>query len=74
MWRRPLAVLTLTAALVLSGGCVRRVSVIVPPGEPVQLARPTKAKVWVIDSETGQLIETTTTPPAGHWVLPDPGE
>ena len=47
---------------------------IVPPGDPVQLAEPVKAKVNVYD-KNGKLIPGgKATIPEGYWVMPDDGE
>jgi hypothetical protein len=65
---------TLLVASVWMSGCVRtRVrTVLVPPGEPVQLRAPTTAKVWVLDKD-GTRVPGEVTLPEGWWCLPDPG-
>lgn len=63
----------LIVGIVWLTGCGRPV-VIVPAGEPVQLAEETEARVWVVDSE-GKLVKSRKkkTIPQGWWALPDPG-
>lgn len=64
----------LLAAAALSSGCEHRV-VLVPTGEPVQLAEPVKARIYV-RTQDGQRIrsDNRVTIPEGYWALPDPGE
>lgn len=59
---------------VLLNGCVRQNVILVPPGEPVQLAEPVKVRVYV--SAGGQRIKSSNTVevPVGWWALPDPEE
>jgi len=51
-------------------GCQTRV-ILVPDGQPVQLAEPVKAKVFAFDS-TGKLVPSSNKVvlPAGWYVLP----
>lgn len=57
--------LTLTSA-----GCATRV-ILVPNGDPVRLAEPVKARVWVPDA-SGNVIQSQNrvTIPAGWYALP----
>jgi hypothetical protein len=57
--------LTLTSA-----GCATRV-ILVPNGDPVRLAEPVRAKVWVPDA-SGNVIQSQNrvTIPAGWYALP----
>ena len=74
---RKMAGATLLVALALSVGCVRQRTrtVLVPPGEPVQLAAPTKAFIY-FETKDGKRIrsEHTVTLPEGWWCLPDPDD
>ncbi len=67
-------VATLPSALAFSSGCVRQRTVLVPPGEPVQLAEPVEAYIYVTVDEVRVRSPTRVTLPEGWWVLPDPGE
>lgn len=58
-------------ALGLLPACGTRV-VIVRKGDPVQLAAPVKAKVWVYD-KNGERIPSKATIPEGWYALPDDG-
>lgn len=71
-WKMALAVLS-CAMLCLSGCALWRGErvVLVPPGEPVRLAAPTTAEVWVADKD-GKEIKGTVTLPEGWWCLPLP--
>lgn len=64
--------LFVSAFLIASGGCATRV-ILVPEGEPVRLAEPMKARVWVLDSK-GEVVKSQNriTIPAGWYALPDP--
>ena len=67
-----LIVIALVATVSL-GGCVSTKTILIPPGEPVQLVEPVEAYVFVdID---GQRVrsDNRVTLPAGWWCLPDPG-
>jgi len=64
----------LLAASACSSGCVRREAVIVPQGDPVQLAKDVKATVWVETEPDGVRVQMRATIPAGWWALPDPGD
>jgi hypothetical protein len=45
----------------------------VPDGEPVRLAEPVKARVWVIDQKGQSVKSQNRVPiPAGWYALPDP--
>lgn len=58
------------AFLTMSAGCATRV-LLVPQGEPVRLAEPVKARVFVPDA-SGKVIESQNrvTIPAGWYALP----
>ena len=68
--------LTATLALLLAfgSGCelIKTRTILVPPGEPVQLAEPVDAYIYV--KVDGQLEKSAhrVTLPEGWWVLPDP--
>lgn len=69
--RRPTFVTSFAIALTLmSAGCASRV-ILVPSGEPVRLAEPVKARVWVLDS-TGKSVKSQNRVliPAGWYALP----
>lgn len=54
----------------MSSGCATRV-ILVPEGEPVRIAEPVKARVWVTD-QSGQIVKSQNrvTIPAGWYALP----
>lgn len=58
------------ALLTMSSGCASQV-ILVPHGEPVRLAEPAKARVWVLDS-TGKQVRSQNRVeiPAGWYALP----
>lgn len=69
--RRTSFVMSLMIALTLTScGCATRV-ILVPNGDPVRLAEPVRAKVWVPDS-SGQIVQSQNrvTIPAGWYALP----
>lgn len=54
----------------MNSGCSTRV-VLVPSGEPVRLAEPVRAKVWVIDASGNQIKSANrVTLPEGWYALP----
>jgi hypothetical protein len=57
-------------SMLQSMGCATKV-IIVPEGQPVQLAEPVKAKVYAFDA-TGKLVPSSNRVvlPAGWYVLP----
>ena len=57
----------LLAALCLTG-CGTR-TILVPPGDPVQIREPVKARVWVFDAR-GERAPGEVTLPAGWYALP----
>jgi hypothetical protein len=63
--------LFVSVCLIASSGCATRV-ILVPDGEPVRLAEPVKARVWVMDSK-GQSVKSVNkvTIPTGWYALPD---
>ena len=64
---------TLVAASAWPGGCVRtRRTVLIPPGEPVQLAEPVDAHVYIDVDGKRVRSENRLTLPEGWWCLPDP--
>ena len=72
--RLKLLALTLLGLAVCVNGCANTRIIIVPAGEPVQLAEDVKVRVFV--EVDGKLIQTDEPVriPAGWWCLPDPGE
>jgi len=65
----------LTASLLLCGlaltqGCGTR-TVLVRPGDPVQLREPITAKVWVFGKD-GTRVDSEATLPAGWYVIDGP--
>ena len=64
---------TLLAASACGGGCVHtRRTVLIPPGEPVQLAEPVDARVYIDVDGRRVRSENRLTLPEGWWCLPDP--
>jgi len=61
----------LLAASAWPGGCVRTRTVLVPPGEPVQLAEPVRAHVYTEVNGKRIRSENRVTLPEGWWCLPD---
>ena len=57
-------------SMLQSMGCATKV-ILVPEGQPVQLAEPVKAKVYAFDS-TGKLVPSSNRVviPAGWYALP----
>jgi hypothetical protein len=47
--------------------------VLVPPGDPVQIREPVKARVWVFDAQ-GQRAASEVELPAGWYALPRAGK
>ena len=69
--RRTSFVTSFVIALTLTNaGCATRV-ILVPNGDPVRLAEPVRAKVWVPDA-SGQIVQSQNrvTIPAGWYALP----
>ena len=58
------------ALMLTSCGCATRV-ILVPNGDPVRLAEPVRAKVWVPDA-SGNVVQSQNrvTIPAGWYALP----
>ncbi|MGD0093244.1 MAG: hypothetical protein ABSE73_25295 [Planctomycetota bacterium] len=68
-----IASLILLLLSVCTSGCGTRV-VYLQPGEPVRLAEPVQAKVWVPDKSGVQVkSDNAVEVPEGWYVLPDPG-
>ena len=64
----------LLVASVFLTGCVQQRAILIPPGEPVQLAEPVKAHIFV--EVDGKIVrsDNRVTIPAGWFALPDPGD
>ena len=58
------------AVLPIFLGCQMTKVVLVPSGDPVMLAEPTKASVYGFDSNKKLVGPSTVTLPAGWYVLP----
>ena len=58
------------AVLLTSLGCQMTKVVLVPSGDPVMLAKPTKASVYGFDSNKKLVGPSTVVLPAGWYVLP----
>ena len=58
------------AVLPIFLGCQQTKVVLVPSGDPVMLARPTKASVYGFDKDKKLVGPSTVTLPAGWYVLP----
>ena len=58
------------AVLLTCLGCQQTKVVLVPSGDPVMLARPTKASVYAFDADKKLVGPSTVTLPAGWYVLP----
>ena len=65
---------TLIVASVLLSGCGGIRTVLIPPGEPVQLAEPIKAYIYTDVKGERQRSDNRVTLPAGWWCLPEPEE
>jgi len=61
---------------VFASGCgiIRTRTVLVPPGEPVQLAEPVKAHVYIDVAGKRERSTNRVVLPEGWWCLPDAGE
>ncbi|KKK59655.1 hypothetical protein LCGC14_3032220 [marine sediment metagenome] len=72
--RQPTRWKLLAATLIVLLGCAsgcwrqRTRTVLIPPGEPVQLAEPIEAYIYV----DGVKSENRVMLPGGWWVLPEP--
>jgi len=70
-----LVVLLVTlAAVVFCGGCGRTRTVLVPHGQPVQLAEAVRAYIYVDVAGVRTRSARRVMLPAGWWCLADPGE
>jgi len=58
------------AVLPICLGCQMTKVVLVPSGDPVMLAKPTKASVYGFDSDKKLVGPSTVVLPAGWYVLP----
>lgn len=70
----PVVLAALLAVVACCGGCGRTRTVLVPPGEPVQLAEPVEAYVYVDLDGTRSKSSTRVVLPEGWWCLPDTEE
>ena len=61
------------AVIALLSGCGGTRTVLIPPGEPVQLAEPVKAYVYVDVKGKREKSGNRITLPEGWWCLPDEG-
>jgi len=75
---RQIRLLTLTVILLLLlgclSGCVRQNVILVPPGEPVQIAEPIQARVFVTVNGKKIMSDNKVEIAVGWWALADPGE
>ena len=62
------------AVIALLGGCVSTRTVLIPPGEPVQLAEPVDAYVYIDADGKRERSDNRVTLPEGWWCLPEPEE
>ena len=62
--------LILLAVLPIFLGCQQTKVVLVPSGDPVMLARPTKASVYAFDADKKLVGPSQVILPAGWYVLP----
>ena len=58
------------AVLLTCLGCQQTKVILVPSGDPVMLARPTKASVYAFDADKKLVGPSRVTLPAGWYVLP----
>jgi len=65
---------TLIVASVSLGGCGGTRTVLIPPGEPVQLAEPVKAHIYTDVDGKRERSDNRVTLLEGWWCLPEPGE
>ena len=63
----------LVVASVLLSGCGGTRTVLIPLGEPVQLAEPVKAYVYTDVNGKRERSDNRITLPEGWWCLPDDG-
>ena len=61
---------TLLAVLPIFPGCQQTKVVLVPHGDPVMLAKPTKASVYGFDADKKLVGPSTVVIPAGWYALP----
>ena len=66
--------LILLVVIVFSSGCRGPRVVLVPEGEPIQLAEPVDAHVYVQDGGERVKSRNRVTLPEGWWVMPDTEE
>lgn len=64
----------LTSLLACASGCAGRRVVLVPPGEPVQLAESVRAHVYVKVEGRRERSRNRVLLPEGWWCLPDPSD
>jgi len=70
IWRWTLTGILL-GVVACASGCVRQRVVLVPPGEPVQLAEDVKAFIYIEVKGERIKSEQRVILPEGWWVLPD---
>ncbi len=68
-----LIVIALVATVSL-GGCVSTKTILIPSGEPVQLAEPVETHVFVDIDGHRVRSDNRVKLPAGWWCLPDPDQ
>ena len=68
--KRNCETICVVALMSMSAGCASRV-ILVPHGEPIRLAEPVKARVFVLDA-SGKSVrsQNRVTIPAGWYALP----
>jgi len=68
-----LLIVGLACVSVWSSGCGNTKTVLIPSGEPVQLAEPVRARIYA--NVNGEMISTDSKVeiPEGWYCLPDPG-
>ena len=65
---------TLIVASVLLHGCSNTRTVLIPPGEPVQLAESVNAYIYTDVDGNRERSNNRVTLPEGWWCLPEPKE
>ena len=74
MIKQLVLILMVTIGAALMGGCISTRSVLVPTGEPVQLAEDVEAYVYVQVKGEKIVGKDRVVLPHGWWCLPDPGD
>ena len=70
--RALLLTVTLLLLTACGGGCLRQNVILVPPGEPVQIAEEATVKVFVTVDGKKIMSSNKVVLPVGWWALPDP--